>query len=206
MTGYFFLGLTCLIVIGFTFFNLPKPRLSGDGAMGYGLGLAFFGLAVTISSMILTIYVGWKGGFDWVSESGIRNFVVGIGWLCMAIATFACGAFKWEWHQGEFPIFLHWLAKSNGQTWIPLLMLVPYFFLLNSEMRAIVSPNVYKMPLIFGFALTFIMSLAILFGWLGASAKQQTALIEQRIDDDKRLYNDHLKFIAEHKPTDGRID
>jgi hypothetical protein len=202
MLGYFFFGLTCLIVIGFTIFSASKPSLIGENAMGYGLGLAFFGLAFMISSLILTLCVGWKNGFDWVSdESFNRNLIVGLGWLCMAVATFACAAFKWEWH-GEFPQFLRWLAKSNGQTWIPLLMLVPYFFLLNEQTRANVSPQVYKIPLIIAFGLTVFMALGILFGWLRDSAKQQTEHIQQRSEDEKNRHDQYLKKIAEHKPSD----
>ena len=80
MLGYFFYGLTLLIVIGFTIFSASKPSLSGENGMGYGLGLAFFGLAFAISSLILTLSVGWKGGFDWVSNQNFnRNILVGFG-------------------------------------------------------------------------------------------------------------------------------
>ena len=207
MLGYFFYTLTGLIVIGFSIFNASKPSLRGEYAMGYGLGLAFGGLAFTLSSLILTFIVGRKNGFDWVSsQSFSRNLLVAIGWLCVAAATFACAAFKWEWHEGEFPQFLRWLAKSNGQTWIPLLMLVPYYFLLNIEMRASVSPNMYKIPLILAFALSSIMVLGLLFGWLRATAQQQATRAEQRSEDDKRLHDEHLSFIAEQKPTDAMVN
>lgn len=206
MLGYFFYGLTLLIVIGFTIFSAPKPSLIGENAMGYGLGLAFFGLAFTVSSLILTLCVGWKNGFDWVSDQSFnRNLLVGLGWLCVAAATFACAAFKWEWHVGEFPEFLRWLAKSNGQTWIPLLMLVPYFFLLNAGTRASVSPNVYKIPLITAFALCSIMSLGLLFGWLRISAQRQTAVLESRNEREIAIRNNHLQTIANHKTEDNII-
>ncbi len=202
MLGYFFYVLTFLIVIGFTFFSASKPTLIGENAMGYGLGLAFFGLAFTISSLILTLIVGWKGGFNWVSDQSFnRNILVGLGWLCVAIATFACAAFKWEWH-GEFPQFLRWLAKSNGQTWIPLLMLIPYFSLLNDEIRASLSPQVYKIPLIIAFGLTAFMALGILFGWLRDSAKQQTARMEESKERYDNRQVEHLDFINKQKPTD----
>jgi hypothetical protein len=206
MLGYFFYGLTLLIVIGFTIFSASKPSLSGENGMGYGLGLAFFGLAFAISSLILTLYVGWKNGFDWVSNQNFnRNVLVGLGWACMAAAVFACGVFKWEWHEGDFPKFLDWFAKSNGQTWIPLLMLIPYFFLLNTETRASVSPNMYKIPLIIGFVLTIIISAALLFGWLRISAKQQAATLESRNEREISIRNDHLQTIANHKTEDNII-
>jgi hypothetical protein len=203
MLGYFFFGVTCLIVIGFTLLNWSKPNSSSNGLMGYGLALAFLGLTFTVSSLILTLCVGWKGGFNWVSDQNItRNLVVGLGWLCMAVATFACAAFKWEWHEGEFPQFLHWLAKANGQTWLPLLMLVPYFYLLSAELRASVSPQVYKIPLMIAFGITGFMALAILYGWLRVSSQQQTASIEQRSEEGRNRHDQYLKEIAGHKPSD----
>lgn len=165
------------------------------------------GICFTICGLILTLSVGGKGGFDWVShQSGTRNLLVGIGWLCMAAATFACTVFKWEWHQNEFPQFLRWLALSNGHIWIPLLMFIPYFFLLNAETRASVSPNVYKIPLIIGFVLTGIMGAGWLFGWLRASSKQQTETIKQMNERDIKIHDDHLKQIAEQKPTDAIVN
>lgn len=206
MLGYFFYGLTLLIVIGFTIFNASKPSLVGENAMGYGLGLAFFGLAFAISSLILTLSVGWKNGFDWVSNQSFnRNILVGLGWLCMAVAVFACGVFKWEWSEGKFPQFLLSLAKTNGQTWLPLLMLVPYFFLLNTDLRPNVSPNVYKIPLIIGFVLAVIISAALLFGWLRISAKQQTAVMESHNQREIEIRNNHLQTIANHKTEDNII-
>jgi hypothetical protein len=203
MLGYFFFGVTGLIVIGFTLFNTSKPNLIGDNAMGYGLGLAFFGLVFTISSLVLTLCVGWKGGFNWVSDQNTtRYLIVGLGWLSMAVATFACAAFKWEWHKGEFPQFLHSLAKSNGQTWIPLLMLVPYFYLLSAELRASVAPQVYKMPLTIAFVLTVFMALAILFGWLNANRQQNIRTVESQKKSYDNLQKQHLDYINAQKLTD----
>jgi hypothetical protein len=209
MLGYFFFGVTSLIVIGFTFLGWSKPNSSSDGLMGYGLGLAFLGLAFTVSSGILTFCVGWKGGFNWVSDqSSTRHLIVGFGWLCMAIATFACAAFKWEWHQGEFPIFLRWLAKSNGQTWIPLLMLVPYFYLLSAELRASVAPQVYKMPLMIAFGLTVFMVLGLLFGWVRNKIEHKIAVHQAKIEEIRKYGGDRswyfktsIDYINSHNDT-----
>jgi hypothetical protein len=200
MFGYIFFSFTLIFYVGLFFINSSEPRMSGEGGMGYGLGIAALGLGFAISSLILTISVANKGGFDWITN--FRALIVGIGWLFMAAATFACVAFKWEWHEGEFPQFLRWFAKSEGQVWMPLLMLVPYFFLLNTELRASVSPNMYKMPLMIGFVLTAIMSLGLLFGWLKISAQQQQAKMEQAQDRETKIHDEHLKLIAEQKPSD----
>ena len=207
MLGYIFLVLTLLFYVGLVSINISQPRMSGDAGMGYGLALFALGIGFTICSLIVTISVANKGGFDWVFTAGAgRNLLIGIGWLSMAVATFAGAVFKWEWHEGEFPQFLRWLAKSNGQTWIPLLILVPYFFLLNADIRAGISPNVYKIPLIIGFVLTSIMGAGLLFGWLRTSAKQQTETIKHINERENKIHDDHLKHIAEQKPTDAIVN
>ncbi|MBL7818031.1 MAG: hypothetical protein JNL70_23680 [Saprospiraceae bacterium] len=204
MLGYIFYGLTCLVVILFANFSASKPNLAGEGAMAYGLLLVFFGLAFAISSLMLTLYVGGKNGFDWISiHSFNRNILVGLGWLCMAVVVFACGVFKWEWYSESYPQFLHGLAKINGQVWLPLFMLVPYLFLLNTDIRANVSPNVYKIPLMIGFLLVFTAGMGLLFGWLQSSAKQQTAILESHNEREIAIRNDHLQTIANHKTTDN---
>jgi hypothetical protein len=131
MFGYIILGITFLFYIGLVSITISEPRTSGEAGMGYGLALMALGIGFTICGLILTINVANKDGFDWVLSAGAsRNVLVGIGWLSVAVATFACAVFKWEWHEG-FPQFLRWLAKGQGVIWLPLLMLVPYFFLLN---------------------------------------------------------------------------
>ena len=175
MTGYFFLGITLIIVIILTLANISEPK-SNPNSMGYdALGLLALGICFTISSLILTLCVGWKGGFDWVSDqSKTRNLWVGIGWLCLVVATFACMILKWD--NGKFPSFLVGLGKSYGQTWIPLLMLVPYFYLLSADLRASVPPNVYKIPLTIAFGLTVFITLSFLFVILRMSIQKETAL------------------------------
>lgn len=207
MLGYFFYGLTFIVTIAFAIFNASKPSLSGENAMGYGLGLAFWGLVFTISSLVLTIIVGRKNGFDWLpDQSGSRFLLVSIGWLCMAIAVFASAAFKWEWHVGEFPEYLHSAAKVNGQAWIHLLMLVPYFFLLDAERRMAISPLVYKLPLILNFAISVFISVGVIWGYVLVSKKNETARIEQRNADEQRLHDDHMNRIVNHKPEDGMLN
>ena len=79
MLGYLFWGLTLLFYIGLIVLNLSKP-LTAQNDMGYGLVLVFLGLGFTISSLILTLCVAEKDGFDWVSTVGfVRIFLIGTG-------------------------------------------------------------------------------------------------------------------------------
>jgi hypothetical protein len=203
MFGYFFWGLALLFYIGLALLDVLKP-LSGQNNMGYELTAVFFWLGFTISSLVLTFCVAGKGGFDWVLTAGVtRNFLLGIGWVSVGITTFFCTAFQGELHKGELPFVLRLLPASHGQIWIPLLMLVPYFFLLNVETRANVSSNVYKTPLILCFALCFSYLTGLCFMLLRDAAQGQIAKTERMTKQNENLHDEHLSFIAAQKTTDG---
>lgn len=195
MLGNFFFGLTTLFYIGLAMINISKPP-TGQNAMGYGLALAFLGLGFTVCSLVLTFSVSGKGGFDWVQTGGAsRNLVIGIGWLSLAVTTFFCAAFKWEWYAGELPEFLHWLAVRHGQIWIPLLILVPCFFLLNTETRASLPQNIYKIPMILGFSISLMFSMGLLFGKLRYDAQWAKEDNKRREESYDNLQKQHLDFI-----------
>ncbi len=131
--------------------------------------LKALGIGFAISTWIVTLSIYRKGGFDWVLQNReLRKLLVGIGWFCMAAITYASALFKWnwEWYKQAFLPFFGWLSKNNGHTWIPLLMLVPYFFLLNARLKANIPPQAYKIPLTIAFGSTILIGAGLLHGWL----------------------------------------
>lgn len=196
-------GLTFLIYFGFVIFNFSKPNLSGEQAMGYGLGLAFFGICFTVSSLVLMFVLGSKNVFDWVSPSiGKQNLLVWLGWLSFVAATFFCAAFKWEWHDGEFPMYLRRLSLAQAEIWLPLLMLVPAALLLNMERVAGTAPAFVKIPMILCFAISLIASMGLLYGWYKSAEQAQRNRIEAAIQENDKQHQEHLAFIASQTPTD----
>jgi hypothetical protein len=168
MSGYILLVLTLLFYISLVLYTVPTSNLYHP--LIAFLVLAYYGIGF-ISSLLLTINVGRHGGFDWISDqSNIRHVVVGIGWMCMTMATLICLDIKEAAQPSELRAFFQWLGKSKSLIWLPQLMLVPYFFLLSTELRASVSPNVYKTPLMVGFAISAFMVLVLLF--LGLKKKE----------------------------------
>lgn len=200
MLVYIFYLITFLFYLALFALNYSKPSLGGENAMGYGLGLFGLGLGYVLSSLVLTVLVAYKDGFDWIKHS--RILLIGLAWLCMSASTLACTVFKWEWHDGEFPDFLRWIAFFNGQIWIPMLMFVPYFFLIMGSLRYDFSPVIYKAPLILGFCISAVMSLGILMGWLNSSMKKQEATLYHQIERDSQQQNMYLQEIANHKTSD----
>lgn len=168
MTGYIFLGLTVIFYIILIFF---KPNAGQNDIVTGCLLLAFYGLGF-VSSAMLTIKVVQHGGFDWVSDqSTTRHVIVGAGWICVTMATLICLDLEATSEPLELRQIFQWLAKSKSLLWLPLLILVPYFFLLNTDLRASAPPNMYKIPLIVGFATSALMVLVLLF--LGIKKKSR---------------------------------
>jgi len=160
MAGHFYFLLTLLFYLSLMFF---KPSSGHNDILSGFFVFGFYGIGF-ISSLMLTIKLVQIGGFDWVSnQSGIRNSIVNLGWICMTMATLICLDIKDTLHPGELNPFSQWLAINKGFIWMPLLMLVPCLFLLNTHLSAGISPYVYKMPLIIGFGMSVLIVLVIMF-------------------------------------------
>lgn len=200
-------GITVLFYLGLVLFNFPKPRLSGDGAMGYGLGIAFFGLGFAISSVLLVISLTWQGGLNWVSaNTGTRNLLAGAGWLCIVLATFFSAVFKWEWHAGEFPIVLRWVAQARGETWMPLFLLVPAWFMMRSASNDDMIANTMQVVMKSGVAAAGIFCLLLLYGWMTATVRNQQTNAKLVQESVNHLQQQHLRYIAEQRPEDPVVN
>ncbi|QHV93980.1 hypothetical protein [Spirosoma endbachense] len=204
MFGYIFIFITFFFYIGLSMLTASKPSLSGDNAMGYGLALFFLGIGFSICSLILTIIINSTGGFDWVlGGGGKRTILVLLAWLFMALTTFFCALFKWEWHNDTvYPQFLHWISVRHGQIFIPLFWLVVCFFSLNSGWQSAVSPTVFKISFWVGWGIGALFSGGLLLGYLRDSAKLARIEMASRIEQEDRWHKEGLTFIASQKPED----
>lgn len=208
MMAYIFFFITAFFYLGLALLTATKPNLTGDSGLGYGLGLAFLGLGFTISGLIVTILILKKEGFNWVAnDAGIRTGIASSAWLLIALTTFFCAVFKWEWHNQDnaYPQFLHWLAVHHGQIWVPLLWLVACFLSLNTNLQAGFSPNVARVPFFVGLAIAAIYSGGLLKGYLRNSVHQIEAELAEERDRDDKWHQIVLDEIAAHKSTDPII-
>ena len=194
--AYISYALTLLFFLGLTLINgyFLKPHRGEDG-MALGMMLQVVVIGFTVCSLILTLSIWWKGGFDWVSpQSRTRNILVGIGWLCMVVAIFHSSFFSSGWYH-EFPDDLRVLIKRTGQLWMPVLMFVSCFFLLHKDLRAHVSPYFYKTPMAIAFGLAVLMVLGILFGWVRKQAEHKIAVREARQEEIRKYGGDRSWYF-----------
>ncbi len=206
MLGNMLFILAALFLIGLL--NITaSPIPGGDRGMGAGLLLFFCGAGFLLLTGLLTWNLSSNNCFDWIGMTGgQRNGLVFAGWLAFATGTVACALFKIEWHEGEFPQFLRWLSQAQAAFWLPLLVLVPAFVLLNFERAAGYAPDLVKIPMMTGFLLSVLIGSGLLFGWFRGNAQQQAAKIEYAKNQNKEQHDKHLAWIAEQKPTDPIVN
>lgn len=207
--AYISYALTLLFFFGISLINgyFSKPHRGEDG-IALGMMLQVVVIGFTICSLILTLSIWWKGGFDWVHPQGrTRNILVGIGWLCMVVAIFDSSFFESGWYH-DLPDFFRLLIKRIGQIWMPLLVFVSCFFLLNTELKARVSPYFYKTPMAIAFGLAALMILGILFGWVRRQIEHKIAVREARQEEIRKYGDDRswyfktsMDFINAHNDT-----
>ncbi|MBD2705861.1 hypothetical protein IC229_35010 [Spirosoma sp. BT702] len=209
MLSYIIFAITTLFFLGLSLLTASRPNLSGDNAMGYGLGLAVLGLSFAVSGLALTLTILAKNGFQWVaSDASLRSATVLLAWLCIAATTFFCAMFKWEWHSDDdntYPQFLQWLALHHGQLWIPLLWLVTCFLSLGGSWQTTLVLITYKIPFFISLLISVVYSGGLVVGYFRDSARQ--ALVKQAGEQEQqdRWRQQTLDFIATQTPNDPMI-
>lgn len=204
MLAYLFAVITTVFFIGLTLFTASKPPLIGDNSMGYGLGLLFWCIGFGLFSLVLTITLNVRGGFDWISQSGsTRNFLVFSAWLVVALTTFFCAVFKWEWHTDTlYPAFLHGIAIRHGQFWLPLFWLITCFLSLHSSGPTLVPLPVLKV--LFGVVtgLCTVFNGGLLVGYFREAAQLAEVKMAQQTAQENHLHRQSLETVAAQKPED----
>ncbi len=160
MLGYLLFGLTALCYIVLSLFVLQPTPSGGDQNYGWASSAFVLIAAYGVCSLLLTINVTANGGFNWISDAALkRNAIVAILWLGMVAGVVYC-TLKPEYHKfyqltGIVRLLSH--VISYGATWLPLLMLIPYYFFLKPEWRDTLSPNLFKILLVFASVAGFLL-------------------------------------------------
>ncbi len=160
MLGYFLFGLTVLVYIVLSLFVLQSAPSGGDQNYGWSSSAFVLIAAYGVCSLLLTINITANGGFNWISDATLkRNAIVAILWLGMVAGVTYC-TLKPEYHKFyQLTGFVRLLSHviSYGAIWLPLLMLIPYYFFLKSEWRDTLSPNLFKILLVFASIVGFLL-------------------------------------------------
>ncbi len=153
------LVLLCITYLLLLPLQVESPRGTGDQNVGILITFYVF-IAFVALSLILTIVIAYKGGFDWIFNSTLwRTIGVGTLWLGMIGGMFLCMYYKAELGVGNKSTgvmrMLAYLFYYGG-LWLPLLMIVAYFSMINPDVRFALSPNGYKTFLVLCSVIGFI--------------------------------------------------
>ena len=163
MFGYFLFGLTVLVYIVISLFVLQPTPSGSDQNYGWASSALVLIAAYGICSLLLTINITAKGGFNWISDAALkRNAIVAMLWLGMVAGVVYC-TLKPEYHKFyQLTGFVRLLSYviSYGAIWLPLLMLIPYYLFLKPEWRDTLSLNLFKILLVFASVVGFLLPIA----------------------------------------------
>ncbi len=168
MASNLLLVITVAFMAGLLYYTAsPAPR--GDYGVGYSLMLLIFGGGFFILSGLLTWNLAAAHRLDWLPAlGGFRGGLIFFGWLAFALTVLFGSLFKSEWHPGELPQFLRWLAQAQVSFWLPVLMLAPVFWLNIQEKLGEGMPPVWvQLPMKIGFGVSCVMTFGLLLGMLG---------------------------------------
>ena len=198
-----FLTLALIALIQLT----SSPAPGGDRGVGYAFAMILYGGALALFSGLLAWYAGKSGLFNWapLPHPG-RNWFIFAGWLAFFFSVAFSAMFRSEWHPGELPQVLKWLADAYASVWLPLLVLLPLAVLINSEKQAAAPELWVKIPFLIGMGICTLIGLALLFGWFRASARQSADRIEYQQQRDESIHQQHLADIAAFQPSDPLVN
>jgi hypothetical protein len=199
MLGNILFAISVFFLFGFL--NVTSsPMPGGDRGVGYALMMIICGGGFFVSTGLLAWKLGANHCFDWLGERS--RVLLLLGWFAFAISTMGSALFKTEWHAGEFPQYLQWLSQAQAAIWLPLLVLLPAFGLLNFGKAAPEVPYFIQIPIKIGFSISVLMLLGLVFGYFQATSKQAAYQLTEQKNRTDNQHNEHINYISEQKPDD----
>lgn len=175
------LGNLFLILATISFLVLQSPSFrrpppGGDAGVGYAWGIIIFNLAFAICMLVVTLSIGAKGGFEWVSpKRSTRMLFVTIGVLTTLITCALSSLFR---HEPGAPALLRSFSGFIPVV-VPVIMIIGGAILLNAPLRNAVPVALYKWPLIIVSLIGVTGTASALVGWMVSSARNQAATIRE---------------------------
>lgn len=195
--GNLLLAISTLVIIGLNTGKLAKAPPGGDAAVGYGWSLIILNLIFIGLMILVTLIIGFKGGFEWVSTKKSSRFLIVTIVLLTALATSALSSF-FRHEAGPVPALLR-IYSSFAPILIPSIMIIAGFILLNTPIRNSVPLALYKWPLMIVAFLGVTGSISAIIGFINESARNQAAI---RKDNQDFVDNNHLRILADIDSND----
>lgn len=195
---FLFLSLLSYSIFLYTIYQ-EDTKPSHDG--GYGLLVLWFALLFTGLMLVVLIAVTAKGGFDWVALHPVsRNLIVFVGFLCAMVIMSLSAMLRNE--GGPVPFPMNYLV-NHAAIWIPTVLLISSFILLNAGIRASIPAAFYTVPLKIVFGISVLSCAALLVAWMISSQKAAANRIATIQQDQDRYHDQYLSEIAANDSTQG---
>lgn len=178
-----------------------ESKQSHDG--GYGILVLWFSLIFTGLMLVVMIAVTAKGGFDWVAINPVsRNLIVFVGFLCSMVVMSLSAMFRNE--GGPVPFPMNYLV-NHAAIWIPVVLFMSSFILLNEGFKTSIPASLYTIPLKIVFGISVLACAGLLVAWMISSQKAAANRIATIQDDQVRYHEGYLADIAAYDTTQGML-
>lgn len=197
---FLFLSLLSYCIFLYTGYG-EDAKKSHDG--GYGMLVLWFALLFTGLMLVVMIAATAKGGFDWVAINPVsRNFIVFGGFLCAMVIMAMSALFKDE--GGPVPFPMNYLV-NHAAIWIPIVLLMSSFILLNDGFKVSIPAPFYTIPLKIVFGISVLGCVGLLVTWMISSQQSANRRIATIQDDQVRYHAGYLADIAAYDSTQGML-
>ncbi len=195
--------LVITILFYFALANLSsKPMPGGDYGVGYAYAWIIYISGFIITSGLLAWNMNWNHCFDWISK--YRNWLVFLGWLIFVAAVTFSVEYQNKWPEGKFPVFMHWLTITRIYIWLPMLVFISCFYLINASRLPALSFYWMKNMLLFGCFFSCILSLGLIWTYGKYQVSQRLSLLQNmknwQIERDAS-YKESLNFITNYNDS-----
>jgi len=189
-----------LIFYGFLANLMLRPKPGGDYGVGYSFGIMIYSAGFIITTGLLTWIMSLNYCFDWISGSFLpyRNWLVFLGWVSFVMSILWSLEYSHKKVDTVIPSFMNWFTWSRIYFWLPILIIIPSFYLLNTQEKSDFSALWPKIMLQAGFSFSVLISLVLLGVFMIAKANRQVKKIEARmahLSEGLSAYNASFDYI-----------
>ncbi|MBK9109504.1 MAG: hypothetical protein IPM92_14305 [Saprospiraceae bacterium] len=139
---------------------MQYKHIGGDRAVGQAWMMIILGVLFVITTLLLFWMMSRKGYFSWLNEHlSFPNIFTILFCISYIVSVFFSSTFKIEWHSdGGYPLLLRYLSQAHIYLWIPLCVMIPFFFLIRNGGDVGMSFSYVKYPLYVGILLSSLYS------------------------------------------------
>ncbi len=200
---YIIYFISVIVTFWQSYYILTFKPANGDRAMAQGWYLILLGLIFVLVTSLLFLAMARRGSFHWMSDNAsLRTLYIFLFWLTYVLTVFFGFMFAVEWHSDSaYPHFLNWLSLAYIFSWIPALVLISFFTLIQSSIVYEISNLFTRYSLYFSIGICALYSGGLLFGFIADKVQSQQIRMKNDAEEEDRFQLQALETIKNYSSS-----